>query len=167
MHKVRPLTTSPDDLRLCRDVYLRSWPVTAGGVYTPEQMRRRFEQVDDLGFWHAIVDGSDRRFTGTTVIDGVVRHGFATAHHEDGAWEFGWLFVEPEAFGSGLADALYTATVEDIEGPWFGFILDGNVMSPRFLASRGWRKVPGEQPDWAIALGHRYRRYETVRQHGT
>lgn len=97
---------------------------------------------------------------GSITMHGAQYHGFSAAERTADGWEYGWLFVEPEAFGSGLAAALYDATVAGTSGTWHGYILDGNLMSPRFLARRGWIPVAAPQPEWAVALGRIYTRWE-------
>jgi len=157
---ITELDDGPESWQRCCDIYLRSWPTTSSGIYSPAEIEARLEQVSELSFWAHHIGASHRRLLGSVSKDGELYHGFSAAELTADGWEYGWLFLEPEAFGSGLAAALYDATVEGAVGKWFSYVLDGNPMSPRFLARRGWIPVAAAQPEWAVALGHRYTRWE-------
>ena len=68
--RIEPIGHARSAWELCHAVYVRSWPVTASGVFTEEQMRSRFAQVADLAFWEHHVGGSCRRFQGAVLVDG-------------------------------------------------------------------------------------------------
>lgn len=53
----------------------------------------------------------------------------------------GSLYVHPDHRGTGLADRLLAASLDD--RPVYLWIIDGNVRAARFYERRGWRAVPG------------------------
>lgn len=162
--EISELADGSESWQRCCNIYLRSWPATASGIYSPAEIEARFTQVAELAFWERHIGASHRKLLGSVSKDGTRYHGFSAAELTADGWEYGWLFLEPEAFGSGLATALYDATVAGTSGKWFSYILDGNQMSARFLARRGWVPVAAPQPEWAVALGHHYTRWEMRRQ---
>jgi GNAT superfamily N-acetyltransferase len=102
----------------------------------------------DLLWWQRKLAAAPIRISGESALGG---SGFALAAPADGRWELSYLFVEPEAFGSGLAAALHDAAIDQLRGVTNavdGWVLNGNERSQRFLARRGWTNHGVRTPPW-------------------
>ena len=148
---VAPLGMSVSDAGFCGLVYARSWPSSVAAVCGADRVLGRVvgRGVD---YWVDQLVRSPVRVVG--VKDG--RWGFALVTPEPDGLEFSYLFVEPEAFGSGLAAALYSSVMgAGRVRPDHAWVLECNVRSLRFFGSRGWVvDVGAVQPLWAD--GFRY-----------
>jgi GNAT superfamily N-acetyltransferase len=151
---VTALGTSAADAALCGLVYVRSWPTTAACTYSPPQIQARLVERGP-GYWVDHLERSPVRFSGH--VNG--RYGFVLITTEPEGRELSYLFVEPEAFGTGLAEALYDSAMAQIEHrPHHAWIISCNERSLRFFTRRGWRIEHGAgQPCWADGHGHGHR----------
>jgi ribosomal protein S18 acetylase RimI-like enzyme len=150
---IRQLEPDDNDAALCGLIYVRSWPETAACSYSREQIHQRLTGRT-ISFWTRYLDRSPTRLLGS--LDG--SHGFLLVSHNPGGLELSYLFVEPEAFGSGLASRLYEAALASASSrPEFAWVLSCNQRSLRFFTKRGWEQDDtASQPAWADS--HRYTR---------
>lgn len=138
----------PDDrsATLCAGIYMRSWPTTAGGNYSDDQIRARLTSRS-LSYWKDLIDRSSLALLGSNSHG----QGFCLVTPGDKFVELSYLFVEPEAFGTGLAATLCEQaelTSDRILNAW---ILSGNERSQRFFTRRGWEpRADVGQPDWSV-----------------
>lgn len=147
---LRHLGTGEAGARWCADVYRHSWPHGARGSYTDEELAERLA-ARPLRYWEQLLVRSTVRLAGTH--DGA--RGFATVTPEDDGDELSYLFVEPAAFGTGLADELHTAALDAHRGPLRAWTLAANHRALAFLGARGWAAGdPGLRPAWDG--GHHY-----------
>lgn len=147
-----------DDGELVRRVYSRSWPLTARDDFTADEVIARLGDRDLL-WWQRKLAASPIRIGGGPAFGGF---GFALAAPVGETWEMSYLFVEPEAFGTGLAAALHDTVIERLQGTTAtveGWVLRGNERSQRFLAKRHWENQGLQPPPWAsTAQFYRYQR---------
>lgn len=135
---------------LCGLIYVRSWPETASCSYSSAQIGARLVERGPR-YWMTHLENSPVRVAGE--VDGLWGFGLITSEPE--GLELSYLFVEPEAFGTGLAAAIYDELLEDVQGPLCAWVLSGNVRSQRFFIKRGWVfDDRTNQPLWAD--GHEY-----------
>jgi GNAT superfamily N-acetyltransferase len=145
------------DGELVRRVYARSWPATCRENFTADEVIARLG-ARDLLWWQRRIAASPVRFAGGPANGGF---GFALAEPVGDGWDLTYLFCEPEAWGTGLADALHAAAVESLRpttstvGAW---ILAGNARSRHFFASRGWVCCGVQPPPWETTAA--FFRYE-------
>jgi GNAT superfamily N-acetyltransferase len=102
-------------------------PIFGGAPYPEGGVRRRYERL--------LEDCDVRVF----IADGV---GYAAARpgHVEA------LYVVPEAWGTGVADALYDCVAEIAGSPATLWVLEANERGRRFWERRGWRPT-GERDD--------------------
>jgi len=131
---------------LCGLIYVRSWPVTAKASHSAEEL---YERLVKRGPDYRVgcLERSPVRLIGK--LEG--SRGFILATQKAEGLELSYLFVEPEAFGSGLAADLYDAALaEPHPRPEFAWVLSSNERSLRFFDRRGWEvDENAPQPDWA------------------
>ena len=131
---------------MCGLIYVRSWPATASASHSLEQL---YERVVKRGpdYWVGYLERSPVRLIGQ--CDGA--RGFVLVTQKAEGLELSYLFVEPEAFGSGLAGELYGAALaKPHPRPEFAWVLSSNERSLRFFDRRGWEvDEDAGQPDWA------------------
>jgi RimJ/RimL family protein N-acetyltransferase len=136
-----------NDGELVRRVYARSWPHTCRSDFSADAVISRLGDRDLL-WWQRKLAAAPIRIGGESALGG---SGFALAAPADGRWEMSYLFVEPEAFGSGLAAELHDAVIEqlrEVTDVVDGWVLRGNERSQRFLARRGWTNHGLRTPPW-------------------
>lgn len=141
----RPLGTTPADAALCAAVYARSWPLGAAHDYTPAEIAERLA-TRPLGYWLELLERSRVRLHASWED----AHGFALISPTPDGDELSYLFVEPEAFGTGLAHTLHAAALAAAPGPLRAWVLAGNARALAFYTRRGWQLGdPDAQPHWA------------------
>jgi len=126
----------PADAELIQRIYARSWSVTAHAQYTVDEITQRLA-VRDVTWWCTTLPSA-----GLTLVAGPV----------DGGWGFctvrlgteahlDWLYLEPEAHGSSLADALVVAAAQAARAHGARLlharVLQGNERSRRFAERHG------------------------------
>lgn len=145
------------DGELVRRVYARSWPETCRSDFSADEVITRLGERELL-WWQRKVASSPIRIGGGPALGGF---GFALAAPEGDGWDLGYLFVEPEAFGAGLAGDLHDAAITQLRGVTDlvgGWVLQGNVRSQRFLTTRGWVNCGLQAPPWQTTAA--FIRYE-------
>ena len=141
---------SARDAELARRVYARAWPVTCRDDYVADEIIARLGERD-LAWWQrklahaaiAIAGGPARGGYGFVVVE----------KNESGrcTWDVTYMFCEPEAFGTGLAQLLGTVALESL-GPNPGtvgsWILAGNKRSQAAAEKLGWKNRGIQTPPW-------------------
>jgi hypothetical protein len=130
---------------LCAGIYARSWPTTAKSVHSDDYIRARLAGRS-LAYWKTYIQRSSLALLGSNSHG----QGFCLVTPGDMFLELSYLFVEPEAFGTGLADTLCEQAELTSGRALHAWILEGNQRSQNFFVRRGWICLEGAgQPDWA------------------
>lgn len=152
------LAVTAEAAALCGLIYARSWPITATHTYGGAAVAARIAERP-VSFWAGMLARSPVRVVGA--VGG--SYGFALVTDTEHGFELSYIFVEPEAIGTGLAAALYDEVLDRAPGPLHAWVLTGNERSLRFFAARGWAPDPkAGQPSWAG--GHTYTRLRPTNQ---
>lgn len=149
-----------EDAELARRVYARSWPQTCRQDYDADAIIERLGDRD-VTWWQRTLDRSPICVAGGPAQGGF---GFLVMAQEVDGWNVTYAFCEPEAFGTGLIDALSDnalarlALLDPTCGSVGAWILAGNVMSQSAAAKRGWHNRGLLTPPWAASAA--FYRYE-------
>ena len=135
---------------LCAGIYHRSWPTTAANDYRPDEIRGRLTERT-LEYWADHIEASRLALLGSNSHG----QGFCLVTPGESFLELSYLFVEPEAFGTGLAGVLCEQAELTAMSALHAWVLEGNERSRRFFVSRGWKEcADAGQPDWADGKAH-------------
>jgi GNAT superfamily N-acetyltransferase len=137
------------DERAVADVHVRSWQVGYRGLVADDHLDGL--RPDDRAA--AYTFGADDPLTIVAVTDRI--RGFVTL--SPGAGELWALYVDPEAWGTGLGRALIVEAERRLARHHTAatlWVLTGNVRARRFYEVAGWRSDGTERRDrvWGVVL---------------
>ena len=154
---------TPDDAKAVAGVHVASWQAAYRHALAPEVLDA-MTAADRLPAWQWRLALPPSRAAHVLVAeaDGVVVGLAGTQLHEGDEPDVGellQLYLDPAAFGTGVAQALHDAVLERFRSDRCTVaLLDvevDNARARRFYERNGWQPVPGSERDveaWGVAI---------------
>ena len=151
----------PADARRCAEVHVESWKAGYDGVL-PDEYLRALSTEDRLPWWTAtLANHPDGRGLRVLLAEDPPGHvcglGSSTREADSSVAEIAQLYLVPEAWGSGAAEALLSQLIADLckdgVSEFRLRVADGNGRACRFYERCGWLRVDGSEASeevWGI-----------------
>jgi GNAT superfamily N-acetyltransferase len=157
------------DARAILDVRARSWQVAYAHAFPAEELERQRTTAGQwVGWWEELIGAPTPRThvvvgERTGAVVGFAHSGVARGEADVGVGELYAIYVQPDAWGGGVGQALMAETLARLRSEGFReailWVLEDNPRTRRFYELAGWHADGGVQEEEWLGTTIREVRY--------